>query len=276
MRYTAGTDNLDRVCIMKKFLVASLGLALTAGSAFAADLGQPPLYKAPPPPPAAPVTNWSGCYIDGGAGYGLFRQDHSTRDSATSEVLTPAVSTGGEGWLGRVGGGCDYEFGSRFVIGALADYDFSDLKGTFQDPFSGAIGREKQRNAWAVGGRVGYLITPDLLSFVSGGYTEARFSSIDLSTAGETAGIPGHTYHGWFLGTGYEYSLSNSFISSFLPIPGLFWRTEYRFSQYRAVDVPIVSTGLASHMQNDVQTVTSGLVWRFNFGNLAGMPGPGN
>lgn len=274
MRYTPVTQNLKRGCIMRKLLVASLGLALSAGSAFAADLGQPPLYKAPPPPP--PATNWSGCYIDAGFGYGLWRQDHSTRDSETAEVLTPTVSTGGEGWLGRVGGGCDYEIGSRFVIGALADYDFRDLHGTFQDPFSGAIGTEKQRNAWAAGGRVGYLITPDLLSYVSGGYTEARFSAIDLSTAGETAGIPGHTYRGWFLGTGYEYSLSNSFISSFLPIPGLFWRTEYRFSEYRAVDVPIVSTGLASHMQNDVQTITSGLVWRFNLGNLAGSPGPGN
>src|SRR5215469_13712729 len=75
---------------MKKLLVASLaGLALTTGSALAADLGQP-LYKAPPPPPA-PVTNWTGCYIDGGVGYGFWRQDHFSETDPGGVALTPTV-----------------------------------------------------------------------------------------------------------------------------------------------------------------------------------------
>jgi outer membrane immunogenic protein len=207
------------------------------------------------------VTNWTGCYIDGGVGYGFWRQDHFSETDPGGAALTPTVSTGGQGWLGRVGGGCDYEFGSRFVIGAFGDYDFMSLRGTLQDPLTGDIGSEKQNSAWAAGGRLGYLITPDLLGFVSGGFTEARFDAIDLST---TPGLfyPSHTYRGWFHGTGYEYALN-----SFLPV---FGRTEYRFSSYRAADLPLIepsgTTGFASHMQKDVQTITSGLVWRFNFG----------
>jgi hypothetical protein len=110
-------------------------------------------------------------------------------------------------------------------------------------------------------GRLGCLITPDLLGFVSGGFTEGRFDAIDLSTVAIPISYPSHNYHGWFIGTGYEYVLN-----SFLPISGPFWRTEYRLSDYQAADLPLSTDALASHMQKDVQTITSGLVWRFNFG----------
>jgi outer membrane immunogenic protein len=152
------------------------------------------------------------------------------------------------------------------VIGAFGDYDFADLRGTFQDPFTGFIGNEKETGSWAAGGRVGYLITPSLLSYIDGGYTQARFDHINLSTAIGNS-FPSHTYNGWFIGGGYEYSLN---WLSFIPISGLFWRTEYRFQQYQSADLPLlfdgVQTRLASHMQKDEQTITSGLVWRFNFG----------
>lgn len=38
------------------------------GAASAADMGMP--YKAPLPPP--PVVSWTGCYVDGGWGYGVW------------------------------------------------------------------------------------------------------------------------------------------------------------------------------------------------------------
>jgi outer membrane immunogenic protein len=55
-------------------------------------------------------------------------------------------------------------------------------------------------------------------------------------------------------------------------MPGLFWKTEYRFADYSADVVPIVVTAtgaptvssLDSHKY--VQTIRSELVWRFNFG----------
>src|SRR6202007_2473164 len=104
--------------------------------------------------------------------------------------------------------GCDYQtplFNGRVVIGAFADYDFMDLTGTFQDSISGLVGTEKERDAWAAGGRVGYLVTPNLLTYFEGGYTQARFDSIALSTDTVPSfptifSVTSNTYHGWFIG----------------------------------------------------------------------------
>jgi len=278
MRYS-GVENwhLFRGANMKKLLIASVAaFSLSASSAFAADLGHAPApaYKAPPLPP--PALSWTGCYIAGGVGYGLWNQrdyDVTSPPAVPSGVvLTPTVNTGGEGWLGRLGGGCDYQFGvgslGNFVIGAFADYDFTNFTGTFQDPFTTFVGQEKESGSWAVGGRIGYLVTPDLLGYFDGGYTQARFDSITLFVPFAPPGLtyPSQTSSGWFLGGGTEYALNMSWV----PIHGLFWRTEYRYNSYDAANVPVsfvgIPFGLASHMQKNVQTVTSGLVWRFNFG----------
>jgi outer membrane immunogenic protein len=262
---------------MKRLFIASaVALALSASSAFAADLSVP-YYKAPPPLP--PPVSWTGCYVDGGIGYGMYTQTSHSEISATYVPIGAQVTNGGEGWLGRLGGGCDYQtplLDHRVVVGAFADYDFMNLRGTFSDPSGPVTGSEKETGAWYAGGRLGYLVTPSLLTYVDGGYTQTRFSPINFLTplaAPVATGLTlsGHTYNGWFIGGGTEYALN------FLPIHGLFWRTEYRYADYQAADVPIVIAatggpfGVSEHIQKDVQTITSGLVWRFNFG---GAPGP--
>jgi outer membrane immunogenic protein len=262
---------------MKKSVFSLVAGVLIAGPAMAADLGMP--VKAPYAPPPAPVVSWTGCYIDGGVGYGMYNQEHSLINTTTVPVtpITTSSNTGGEGWLGRVGAGCDYQI-SSFVIGAFGDFDFSDLTGTFQDAGIGG-GTEKDSGTWHVGGRIGYLVTPSLLGFVSGGYTETRFDRVNLSvftvpTTPIGFEIPAHNYQGWFIGTGYEYALN-----SIVPISGLFWRTEYRYSSYGSSDIQVVDSatgapaGSAVRMQKtNVQTITSGLVWRFNFGGPAAAP----
>src|SRR5215470_16014697 len=185
-----------------------------------------PVMKAPM---AAPVTSWTGCYLAGG-------------------------------------GGCDWQFSPRWVLGAFADFDFSDLKGTHNNGVW--FGDEKQRSAWAVGARLGYLITPELLTYVGGGYSEARFSSatmfsVVLPVAAIGNMLPATTYSGWFLATGYEYNLGW--------LPGLFWRTEYRYAQYDGKHIPyiVTATGLQDttgiFSEKFTQTIRSELVWRFNW-----------
>ncbi len=273
-----------------KILAAAALITLGAlGSASAADMAPPaPVsFKAPPPP----VYNWTGCYVDGGVGYGMWNQDHyaETYPGPVYTQLDLSQTSGGRGWLGRVGGGCDYQFhafNSNFIIGVFGDYDFMGLSGNFADPYYYQVGNENESGAWYVGGRIGYLVTPALLTYFDGGYTQTRFDQINLSGAGVAGGlscpcgpsnynIPATTYSGWFLGGGMEYALT------WLPIPGLFWRSEYRFSSYEAQDIPLLvtSTGAVAggcdfipsptcgnHMQKYVQTATTSLVWRFNFG----------
>ena len=63
--------------IMKKILLALTAVAAMTGSASAADLAARPYVKAPM---AAPVANWTGFYIFGGAGGGLSNADQHVRD----------------------------------------------------------------------------------------------------------------------------------------------------------------------------------------------------
>lgn len=250
------------------------GLILATSSAFAADLATPaPVYKAPPPPP--PVASWTGCYLDGGAGYGLFNQDHSTSGPAGGSTVT--TTDGGRGWLGRFGGGCDYQtplFNNRLVVGVFGDYDFMDLTGSnTPDVINAPTGSPstfptQETEAAYVGGRIGYLVNPALLTYVDGGWTTTHFSNSPVITTafGNATGTgwPNYSPQGWFLGGGYEYALNYDW----LPIHGLFWRTEYRFSQYNSSDIRIFNTtaGDVEHITPYVQSITSSLVWRFNFG----------
>ena len=266
---------------MTKTLIGSLAgaslaaLALTAGSALAADMGKP-VYKAPPPAPA-PVYSWTGCYIDAGGGYGLWNQDRY--DDPLAPVPGSITTTsGGRGWLGRVGGGCDYQIAPRWVVGAFGDYDFMRVHGAVQDSWLGVAGDENESRAWAVGGRFGYLVTPDVLAYFDGGYTQTRFDqenpgwSVPPFTPGPGVYLAAQNYNGWFIGGGTDVSLA-----SLLPgLPtGLFLRSEYRYSGYGGADNQVICTSvvlcgalgptLDVHIQPYVQTATTSLVWRFNF-----------
>lgn len=265
VRQTMGDD-------MKRFIIGFAGIALLTGSAFAADMAPAPVYKAPPPPP--PAVSWTGCYVNGGGGYGVSNTDQNEETSPGFVSTTSTTTSGGRGWLGTVGAGCDYQFTlgnlGNFVVGVLADYDFMDVQGQMVPPPLADVGTEKESGAWSVGGRIGYLVTPNLLTYTNAGFTEARFNAVtfNLNVAPFTPGvnsIPSQTYQGWFLGGGTEYALN----WSWLPVKGLFWRNEYRFSVYEGKDVPLFGaggapSGFAERTNPYTQTIVSELVWRFN------------
>ena len=253
---------------MNKLLIATTAaVALaTVGTAGAADLPM----KAPPMVAAAPIYTWTGCYISGGVGYGMFDQEHFAFTTPPAPAFsTLSADTGGRGWLGRVGVGCDYQVGPSFVIGAFGDFDWMNLRThTFNNLFPALGAEEKESASWAAGVRVGWLPYPNLLTFVSGGWTQARFDRQDIFvTINPAIAIPGlfidaHTYSGWFIGGGTEYRLPFA--------QNLSWKTEYRFNAYRAADLPWQFNGvvlpIVEHNEKFVQTVTTSLVWRFNFG----------
>ena len=131
------------------------------------------------------------------------------------------------------------------------------------------VGEEKLKSSWAAGGRIGWLPfqQQNLLVYVSGGYTQARFDAVAFTSLRRRPGCRRdvkHTYDGWFLGSGYEYQLGW--------FPGLSWKTEYRFADYGAEQVQLTgpagipSTGDFLESRKYVQTIRSELVWRFNFG----------
>ncbi len=231
---------------MKKFAIAITAVAAFTGSAVAADMP----VRAPYIAPVVTAYNWTGCYVGAGGGYGMYNQDIS----ADTSTYFGNATLGGRGWFGTGQVGCDYQVMPSIVIGAFGDYNFGSIKGTM-----GSVD-EKLSSSWAAGGRIGWVALPNLLAYVSGGYTEARFDQIDIFHG--DAYIPATTYKGWFLGSGYEYGLGF--------MPGLFWKTEYRFADYQAQTVPVVDPTdgdtigtFDSHKY--VQTIRSELVYRFNW-----------
>jgi hypothetical protein len=261
---TANDGEFWKTCMKTlAILTTAIGLLL-AGSAGAADIRMP--VKAPPPAPVA-VYNWTGCYVGAGGGYGMFDQ----RQRLTNPPQSQAWDNGGIGWFATVQVGCDYQVASSIIVGAFADYDWSGIKGHITDAnLQPYIADGKLKSSWAVGGRIGWIPwqQAQFLIFVSGGYAEARFGQADFRhiRSGLPLGqsLPRHTYAGWFLGAGYEYGLGW--------LPGLFWKTEYRFTGYGAENFPVVftanglPTGATIESRMYVQTIRSELVWRFNAG----------
>ena len=261
---------------MKKLALALVASAAFAGQAMAADMAVK--ARPAPLPPPIPVANWTGCYISGGVGYGMSQSENYSYDATVLPrvLITDQWDTGGRGWLGRVGGGCDYQFGGigpwQVVIGVFGDYDFADIGGRWIDPnpfFGGGLaGQTTLTDQWAIGGRIGVLVTPQLLTYFSGGYTEAKFDGTGLSTGFAPPvvlpgfALNGQTTSGWFIGTGLEYMLNWA--------PGLTVKTEYRFSEFDVVRNPYFVLGTPLGLEYDskryVQTVTTSLSWKFNFG----------
>jgi outer membrane immunogenic protein len=267
---------------MKNIVLALTAVAAMTGSAFAADMA--PRYAKAAPPVVAPVASWTGCYVAGGGGYGLWNQENGLFDNrvAGRPQLVADTTAGGRGWFGTVGAGCDYQFGLgawNMVVGAFGDYDWAGMKGRVAVPFAGAFdyGHEKLDSQWSVGGRIGALVSPNLLVYFSAGYTEANFTGFEFLNgaiangplgAPTGFGIYGQNYKGYFLGAGDEYALSF--------LPGLFWKTEYRFSDLNTESnaVRVLATGaragggagLDYDSHKYVHTVRSELVYRFNWG----------
>jgi outer membrane immunogenic protein len=257
---------------MKKLLLALTAVAAFSGSALAADLPARTYTKAPPP---APTWNWTGFYIFGGAGGGIWDADTGIQGTASgASLLGFNQRQGGDGWFGTVGAGYDWQFATSWVAGILADGQFGSMKGTIQDQsFAGGIaGNEKLRDTWAVGVRGGYLVAPNVLSYVNAGYTGSDWSSTTLFNTASALPAGFHTNsfdtQGWFVGGGVENNLDIFGFSA----PGWFMKTEYRAAYYDKKNLNELVDGTNALVGRDitfhplVQTVSTSLVYRFNWG----------
>ena len=251
---------------MKKFAIALTAIAAFTAPALAADMAA----KAPMYQPAAPVYNWTGFYIFGGAGGGLWDADSNVVTNPGGIARTRDQRLGGDGWFGTVGAGYDWQFGS-WVAGLFADGQFGSIRGSLTDPFNGIEGREKLRDTWAAGVRLGYLVAPNVYSYVNGGYTGSEWSGTSMSSlAGGPVVATTPSFHrdGWFVGGGVENSLNIFGISA----PGWFMKTEYRSAFFDRVTLPetvfggTTLTGSSVTFKPWVQTISTSLVYRFNWG----------
>jgi outer membrane immunogenic protein len=263
---------------MKKLALTVATLALTVGGAVAADL---PSRKAapvlPPPPPPAPL--WTGFYAGLNIGGGW------SANSVNPNQLTPYVSSangalfllpgngnGGGNAGGVVGGGqigYNYQFGSNIVVGVETDFQGTSMSSggnsnymLYQDPnFAGSYlyplapgGNAGLSLSWfgTVRGRAGFLITPTLLVYGTGGFAYGEVSGNGSNYS--------NVRTGWTAGGGVEWMF----------MPNWSAKAEYLYTDLNSSG----NTGpfgfqVGYHRHPQFNTVRAGVNYHFNWGGSA-------
>lgn len=250
---------------MKKFLLGTVALIAFGATANAADLPARTYTKAPV---LAPVLNWTGFYVGAGGGYGMWDADQ--RGSVSGFAPYADQRFGGRGWFGTVSGGYDWQLNPSWVVGVFGDAQFGDISGTISPGLVIPVsGQTKNDLNYAAGVRVGYLIAPNVLSYINGGYSHGEFKGANLLAYGiYPTGLSTDKLKqdGWFLGGGFENTLNMFGINA----PGWFLKTEYRLAEYGRKDVGVYQYGYptpyAISFKPYVQTISTQLVYKFNWG----------
>jgi outer membrane immunogenic protein len=178
---------------MKKLATAITAIALIGTPAFAADMA----VKAPPPAPA-PIPTWTGFYsgIQFGGGWGDEAVNYSPNDPSAARLLNGAFGAIGEqpvpngyrisqeGVLVGFEAGYNWQW-SNWLLGVETDFSFTNMKGhasgtsiettVFTPPMTQTT-TAQQSTDWygTVRGRAGWLATPNLLLFGTGGFAYGR------------------------------------------------------------------------------------------------------
>jgi outer membrane immunogenic protein len=226
---------------MRKIATMAAVAALVSAPhvAFAADLGGS--MKDVPPP--IMITNWTGFYAGVGIGFGAIVTDYDITDAETNPLGvqhfsdTRKRSAGADGVLGTVQIGYDYQFAaSRWVVGAFADYDWENFSSSHEETINnhGVVTWDNHQitleDQWSIGGRFGFLSSPDTLVYALLAYTQAQEKA---SRSGDPTWVDvnGHpwgdlsgtaTLDGIMVGAGFETHLKDNW----------FLKLEYRFSQF--------------------------------------------
>ena len=217
---------------MKKQLLLSVAIGALAAinPAFAADMPvKAPVYKAP----VAAAYNWTGCYLGGNVGYswGRTKGDYNYPDLAPDPFGVTSAFSVSHHLNGVIGGGqigCNWQTDRQWVLGLEADFQGSGERDSngFSDPFSDGEGFAahsiESKIEWfgTVRARAGYLITPTLLLYGTGGLAYGKVSIFDTVTMasdpgrfiqsnGSTAIGDSKINVGWTLGAGIEGALLN-------------------------------------------------------------------
>ncbi|WP_297295149.1 outer membrane protein [uncultured Methylovirgula sp.] len=211
-------------------------------------------------PPTGPSL-WTGPYLEAGAGYGISSADTIVKTAYGACVTCVDQIQGGRGIGGRIGLGYDYQLTGKIVAGAFGDFDPAGLSGTIQDEPAGQAATLVERWSWGGGARLGFLATPQILTYSKFGFTQAHFGGSEMldSANGAPSGVSTHglTTNGWLLGDGIEAQLA----------PGWFWQIEYRYAQYGARDIGTFSAagqGDAIHFHPEIQSAVAGLIYKFD------------
>jgi outer membrane immunogenic protein len=233
--------------------------ALIGAPAFAADT----VIKASPPT-VAPPPSWTGFYIGANIG-GVWTHTDGTWNPLPSPAAFNANSLTGtidaSGVAGGLHGGYNWQLAPSFVAGIEGDWTWTNANHSFTQgwtffgtmtPVAGSFTTMSTKLDWlaSIRGRFGYLVTPTLLAYVTGGgaWGKIDYAANDFNGPGGgggyfTAVAFSNTVSGYAVGGGLEWKMTNNWLL----------RGEYLF--YRLAGASAVGTSPA------FPTNPSGYVW---------------
>ena len=218
---------------MRKVVFVAAALAFTT-AAYAADLPR----KAPAMAPIEPMPSWTGFYIGGHVGAAwLSNPDMTLSDpnTPTPAALAPlSISGGGSDvrFLGGIQGGYNWQFESRWVLGAEADISWTDVEtnatvgplrtnGGLTFANSSLAMSEKVKWLASARARLGFVAWPSTLLYATGG---VAWENVDYSASVSIPFSPASssfskTNTGFAVGGGVEWQA----------MPHVLLRAEYLF-----------------------------------------------
>lgn len=202
-------------------------------------------------PAATTPFSWTGVYggVAGGGGASLNTVTTAFGGASTS------VAGAGQGLLGSVFAGADYQFAPQGLVGLMGDLTWSGMPSTASVAAGGgnATLSAAPNRAWSVLGRVGFLPTPSTLLYAAGGYTGQVVTSTATASIGGASAFASqdNTFHGWSAGPGVETVVTGGWTT----------RLEYRYSQFQQQQV-VSGVGI----QPAAHTIRAGLSYKFGVG----------
>jgi outer membrane immunogenic protein len=250
---------------MKKIMIGAVALvAIGVAPALAADLPARSYSKAPVVV-AAPVYNWTGCYI-GVEGGGNWGRAGTTAVTAPNPAAVGLPITNDYNLSGGLAGGtvgCNYQTGN-WVFGIEGDASWTNKSGTAYDiaPFvTTSTNALKEKWFDTARGRVGYAWDRVLLFATAGGAFAG--TTTDVCTITGVCVSDSQTRSGWVAGGGIEYGFWDN----------LSLKLEYLHADFGSknyINPPVVAGGgtfdtRSIRLTDDVVRV--GLNYRFGWGS---------
>jgi len=228
---------------MRQAIVIAAVLAGLSASAPAIAADMP--FKAAP---AIVAPTWTGLYVGADIG-GVWTHTEGTWNPLPSaalfgaDTITAAIDT--SSISGGLHAGFNYQLGPSVVAGIEGDWTWTNASASFTRPWTsfgvlpGTFTTMGTKLDWlaSVRGRLGYLVTPDVLAYVTGGgawggvdYAASNSNSLFYATAVAFSSTPS----GYVVGGGLEWRMSGNWLL----------RGEYLF--YRLSGASAVGTSVAS------------------------------
>ncbi len=262
---------------MKRFLLASVIVSLSAASTLAADIAPRPYAKAPV---VVQVSDWTGFYVGGAVGARVADSQWTTLDLGSFPVDPTTNGARFDNAAARVGGivGYDWQLSPAWVVGVEGDFGWANNRSSsagfpgvdasefFQSQATDAVSLKLGWDA-SLRVRAGYLMTPSTVLYVTGGAAwhelkagaacfgaDASPSFCNSIKTVSTSVVK----TGWTVGGGLETTVWRNWNA----------RIEYRYSDFGHVTVfmpetPLVGDSLTGKVDVRTHTALVGLTYKF-------------